>query len=248
MRKTLSDDVKKQIAADRAAGMAVKSIAEKHGINRSTVSRVAPLALEERAEVLLPTTDMPTLEAAQPDAVVASFLKTIDAGPQVQPQPPIPRQPERSSSELSQRILLNAETFLDLFPNTPSHEALSRKSASELQALLSSMEHTRAVTALSTQVKQVFFVTSRATEVLGSALLRLKLGGMTDALMQQQKELDFLFKEIAIKHADWLGATTEPEVRLAMLFGIAVLQTDATNRMREASAAAATVTEKYADL
>lgn len=66
--------------------------------------------------------------------------------------------------------------------------------------------------------------------------------------MQQQKELDFLCKEIAIKHADSLGATTEPEVRLAMLFGIAVLQTDATNRMREASAAAAAVTEKYADL
>ena len=71
---------------------------------------------------------------------------------------------------------------------------------------------------------------------------------MTDALMQQQKELDFLFKEIAIKHADRLSVTTEPEVRLMMLFGIAVLQTDATNRMKEAAAAAATVTEKYADL
>ena len=240
MGKTLSEDVKKQIAADRAAGMAVKSIAEKHGVNRSTVSRVS---LEERAEVLLPTTEVPKLDAAQPDAVVASFLRTIEA-PVQQQQAPVPK----PQPELSQRILLNAETFPDLFPNAPSHEALSRKSTAELQALLSSMEHTRAVTALATQVKQVFFVTSKATEVLGSAVLKLKLGGMTDVLMQQQKELDFLCKEIAIKHADRLGATTEPEVRLMMLFGIAVLQTDATNRMKEAAAAAAAVTEKYADL
>jgi transposase-like protein len=157
MGKTLSDDVKKQIAADRAAGMAVKSIAEKHGVNRSTVSRVS---LEERADVLLPTTEAPKLDAAQPDAVVASFLRTIEAPVQPHAQAPPPPKPQ---PELSQRILLNAETFPDLFPNTPSHEALSRKSTAELQALLSSMEHTRAVTALATQVKQVFFVTSKAT-------------------------------------------------------------------------------------
>ena len=95
-----------------------------------------------------------------------------------------PAQPPKPQPETLQRILLNAETFPDLFPNAPSHEALSRKSTAELQALLCNMEHTRAVTALATQVKQVFFVTTKATEVLGSAVLKLKLGGMTDALMQ----------------------------------------------------------------
>ncbi len=80
--------------------------------------------------------------------------------------------------------------------------------------------------------------------------MKLKTDGMTDALMTQQKELDYLFRELAIKHASKFSGTSEPEVRLLMLFGMTLLQTDATNRLRERmpTSAPTEAQDKYADL
>jgi hypothetical protein len=73
---------------------------------------------------------------------------------------------------------------------------------------------------------------------------------MTDALLQQQAELDYLFKELAIKHADKFRGASSPEVRLLTMFGITLLQTDATNRLKERLSAAtpSDVEAKYPDL
>ena len=81
-------------------------------------------------------------------------------------------------------------------------------------------------------MKQVFLVVSRATETLGSRI-RLKTQGLTDALLQQQQELDYIFKELAIEYADKFNTTTRPEVKLVMMFGMAVLTVDSQNRIRE---------------
>ncbi len=91
---------------------------------------------------------------------------------------------------------------------------------------------------------------SRATEMLGKSVLRLRVEGMTDALMAQQAELDYIFRELAIKHAPRVGQSTSPEARLLMIVGLTMLQTDATNRLRERTSRAtnAETTEKYADL
>ena len=50
--------------------------------------------------------------------------------------------------------------------------------------------------------------------------------------MQQQQELEYIFKELAIDYADRLSTTTRPELKLAMTFGMAVLMVDSKNRIR----------------
>jgi hypothetical protein len=180
--------------------------------------------------------------------VLDNFFKTIDAEPQKQQPVPVTADvPRGDPKDLIQRILLNAESFPEVFPNPPSESSLAGKSWGDLDHVLKSMEHSRSVRTLSIQMKQVFFVGSRATEVLGKAMLRLKTDGMTDALMTQSKELDYLFRELAIKHAPKFSGTSEPEVRLLMLFGMTLLQTDATNRLRE-RVAPKDAEDKYADL
>ena len=156
-----------------------------------------------------------------------------------------PRAPPRD--ETIQRILLNADTFPAHFPFITDKNAfvqsLSEKSAHQLDDLLKMMERTRSVNNLSNQMKQVFFVTARATESLGTRI-RLKTQGLTDALLQQQQELDYIFKELAIEYADKFNTATRPEIKLLMTFGMAVLSVDSQNRLREHIKPE----EKYADL
>lgn len=251
----VSADLRDLLVADRKSGMSVRAMAEKHGVNRTTIIKYTKgvADMEARATEFV---DVPTMTAPgpMPDAV-ASFFRGLDERPSRAPDlpPPSPELPRGDPQELVQKILLNAETFPDVFPKAPTTSELSGKSFLELQGLLTTMEQTRAVKTLATQMKQVFFVGSRATEVLGKSLLRLRTDGMTDMLMAQQAELDYLFRELAIKHAPRIGQATSPEARLVMLFGITLLQTDAMNRLKDrASAALPTpteeTTEKYADL
>jgi hypothetical protein len=263
----LNDEIKKGIAADRLAGMSVQECCEKWNVHRSTISKyfkknetiqevqipMLPPDMEERARFL--SSDPPPMEQKQPQLdhpSIKEFMKKVLSEPVRVEEPvkePVKELPRGDPNELIQRILLNAETFPDVFPNAPSQDTLTSKSVLELDSVLKSMEHTRAVRMLSAQMKQVFFVASRATEVLGKVALRLKTDGMTDALMTQQKDLDYLFRELAIKHANKFSGTSEPEVRLLMMFGMTLLQTDATNRLKERLGTSATrVSEEYADL
>jgi len=258
----LDDAVKKGIAEDRAAGMSVKDVAAKYGVNKSTISKysktevvqsvevptVQDINLEERAKAFV---DAPIDQPAPKPRdmkTIAKFMATLDEAPpapHVKP-PPVPR---GDPAELIQKILLNIESHPDVFPAT-SIDALAGRSPEDLSDVLANMELSKSVRMLSVQMKQVFLVGSRAVEVAGKAFLKLKTDGLTDALLAQQKELDFLFKELAIKHARKFGKATEPEIRLLMMFGIALLQTDATNRVRErmATTTPPETTEKYGDL
>jgi transposase-like protein len=267
----LAEEVKRGIAADRKAGMSVKEVSAKYGVNKSTIAKYARAA-EEVQSVEVPTTldlevdlserakmldsEPPPMKKAaavpaKTSKAVEAFIKSALAEEAPAPAPaPAVELPRGDPKELVQRILLNAETFPEVFPNPPTQSSLAGKGWKELDEVLKSMEHSRAVRMLSVQMKQVFFVASRATEVLGKAALKLKTDGMTDALMTQTKELDYLFRELAIKHASKFSGTSEPEVRLLMLFGMTLLQTDATNRLRERMPASAPTetAEKYADL
>ena len=264
----LAEEVKRGIAADRKAGMSVKEVSAKYGVNKSTIAKYARAAeevqsvevpttldlevdLDERAKMLdsePPPMKKAAAVPAKTSKAVEAFMKSALAeAPAPAPAVELPR---GDPKELVQRILLNAETFPEVFPNPPTQSSLAGKSWKELDEVLKSMEHSRAVRMLSVQMKQVFFVASRATEVLGKAALKLKTDGMTDALMAQTKELDYLFRELAIKHASKFSGTSEPEVRLLMLFGMTLLQTDATNRLRERmpESAPTETAEKYTDL
>jgi len=255
----LSAEQKSQIVSDRAAGISTKEIALKFGVHPSTILKtraetvqsveVPMVDLDERARFL----DAARPEAAKPrpevkidDRVLDKLFSGLAAQPEV--VAPVAVIPSGDPDELVQKILLNAESFPDMFPNTPSVASLATKSARELADVLQSMETSRAVRMLTVQLKQVFLVGSRATEMLGKQYLGLKTDGLTDGLIAQQKELDFIFRELAIKHSRKFGKVVEPEVRLLMMFGMAVLQTDATNRVRARLSESPVEADKFGDL
>jgi hypothetical protein len=85
-------------------------------------------------------------------------------------------------------------------------------------------------------MKQMFFMVSKGVEFAGSAFLKLKTDGFTDNLVQQQQELDMIFREVAIEYAPMFKMTNKPELRLAMVFTMTLIQTDSLNRLKESFA------------
>ena len=225
--------------------MTTKQLQEKYNLSRSSIQRIKLPDLEARAEEFSPPPQVK--DERQAVNIVEQLVKDVQK-PQAVTIPEMilpPRAPPRD--ETIQRILLNADTFPAHFPFITDKNAcvqsLSEKSAHQLDDLLKMMERTRSVNNLSSQMKQVFFVTARATESLGTRI-RLKTQGLTDALLQQQQELDYIFKELAIEYADKFNTATRPEIKLLMTFGMAVLSVDSQNRLREHIKPE----EKYADL
>ena len=223
--------------------MTTTQLQEKYNLSRSSIQRIKLPDLEARAEEFSPPPQVK--DERQAVNIVEQLVKDVQK-PQAVTIPEMilpPRAPPRD--ETIQRILLNADTFPAHYPFITDKNAfvqsLSEKSAHQLDDLLKMMERTRSVNNLSNQMKQVFFVTARATESLGTRI-RLKTQGLTDALLQQQQELDYIFKELAIEYADKFNTATRPEIKLLMTFGMAVLSVDSQNRLREH------IKPKYADL
>jgi len=225
--------------------MTTKQLQEKYNLSRSSIQRIKLPDLEARADEFSPPPQVK--DERQAVSIVEQLVKEVNK-PQAVTIPEMimpPQAPPRD--ETIQRILLNADTFPAHFPFITDKNAfvqsLSEKSAHQLDDLLKMMERTRSVNNLSNQMKQVFFVTARATESLGTRI-RLKTQGLTDALLQQQQELDYILKELAIEYADKFNTATRPEIKLLMTFGMAVLSVDSQNRLREHIKPE----EKYADL
>ena len=157
---------------------------------------------------------------------------------------------------LTQRIILNVDNFLPLYNFIKDKDeyirSLPRKSVAELDNILKTLENTRTVINLTNQFKGVFSVVVRGTEVIGSQLFRLKTQGLADNFASSQQEIDLILREIAIDYAPKMRITQKPELRLAMLYAMTVLQTDQMNRMKDMMRANAPpeqkVAEKYADL
>lgn len=139
---------------------------------------------------------------------------------------------------LEQRIILNIENFAPIFHFIKDKDAFIRsvpnKSMTELQSLLKTLENTRTTVNLSNQMKNTFYMATRGTEMVGMMFLGLKTQGFTEQLMTQQQELDMIFREIAIDYAPMFAITTKPELRLGMIFAMTLMQTDSTNRLKEA--------------
>jgi len=236
----VSKEIKEAIQKDKES-MTTRQLQEKYGLSRSSIQRVKPNLDERVAEFSTPSKPEPAKEA-----FAEQFVKNMEREvvlPTFQPEPEPDRQP------IIQRIILNLETFPAHYPlidKNTFNASLSTKTAAQLQDLLTTMERTRTTNNMSAQMKQVFLVSARAAEVLG-ARIRLKTKGLADALLLQQQELDYIFKELAISYADKFTKASSPELRLLTLFGMTVLQVDSQNRVREVMDARETE-EKFADL
>jgi len=171
--------------------------------------------------------DMPTVKAPRRSAVPKNVVRF---------QPPEETAVERNA--LEQRIILNIENFAPIFHFIKDKDAFIRsipnKSTTELKGLLKTLETTRTTVNLSNQMKNTFFMASQGTEMFGAMFLGLKTRGFTEMLMSQQQELDMIFREIAIDYAPMFSMTNKPELRLGMIFAMTLMQTDSTNRLKDA--------------
>ena len=136
-----------------------------------------------------------------------------------------------------QRIMLNLDNFGVMF--TFIHDkgqfvqSLHTRNLTDLRGILKTMETTRTTVNLANQMKQTFLMVGKGTEVLGSRFLNLKTDGFVANLVAQKQELDMIFRELAIDYAPKFTFQTRPEMRLAMLYGMTLLQVDNTNRIKD---------------
>jgi hypothetical protein len=257
----VNDSIRAAVLSD--SSLSNKELQSKYGLSRSTIQRIQAAVKEDVQTVEIPNLNERATEYFTPPAVEEAPIRTqipdnavLDRLFKGLEAPPSPQLEGSSRKELIARILLNVDTFPNLFPfaadRTKFLVELGQYSIADLAGLLENVETTRSTTNFSAQLKNVFFVVSRATETLGG-LVKLKANGLTDALLQQQQELDYIFKELAIQYGDSFKGTSRPEVRLAFLFGMALLQTDSTNRLKErlkpkTEAVREETNKKYADL
>ena len=140
-------------------------------------------------------------------------------------------------TQVIQRIMLNLDNFGPMFTFIHDKQdfvaSLSRKSVEELRGILRTMEQTRTTMNLANQIKNTFLMVGKATEVLAPKVFGLKTDGFVNTLLTQKQELDMIFRELAIDYAPKFTFQTRPEVRLAMLYGMTLLQVDNTNRLRD---------------
>ena len=238
------DDATRDAILQEKSNLTNKQLQDKYGVSRSTIQRIKLPDLESRVSEFTAESRAPPDTAKQDFA--EKFVKSLQTtpAPASAPAPASCCLPDRQP--IIQKILMNADSFPAHYPfitdRTAFVTSLSEKPALQLQDLLTTMEHTRAAANLAAQMKQVFLVGSRAAETLG-ARLRLKTQGLADALLQQQQELDYIFKELALSYSDTFTKASSPEMRLATLFGMTLLQVDTRNRIREMRPE-----EKYDDL
>jgi hypothetical protein len=82
----------------------------------------------------------------------------------------------------------------------------------------------------------------------------LKTEGFVNNLINQKQELDMIFRELAIDYAPKFTFQTRPEMRLAMLYGMTLLQVDNSNRIKdfinskEKASVPENVSEEFSDL
>jgi hypothetical protein len=238
--------------------MSITDLTEKYGISKATVHRVLSDVKEEEVQsVVIPTTTElefgdilagrervpeqvkesaeekkdPTLNRAIERLAENMFAEDTIAMPKVMVEDPI----ERTS--VLQRIMLNLDNFAPLFTFIHNRQefvaSLHTKSLEDLKGILKTMEQTRTTMNLANQIKNTFLMLGKATEVLAPRVFGLKTDGFVDGLMTQQQELNMIFREIAIEYAPKFTFQTRPEVRLAMLYGMTLLQVDNTNRIKE---------------
>ena len=262
----LSSTQKEELRRDRAT-MSITDLTDKYGVSKATVHRVladGEKIEEETQSVVIPTTT--ELEFGDVLAGRERVPEQVREGAEEKKDPVLNRAIERLASDMFaeptismpkvrvedplertsvlQRIMLNLDNFAPLFTFIHNRQefvaSLHSKSLEDLKGILKTMEQTRTTMNLANQIKNTFLMVGKATEVLAPRVFGLKTDGFVDGLMTQQQELNMIFREIAIEYAPKFTFQTRPEVRLAMLYGMTLLQVDNTNRIKEFAESKAT--------
>jgi hypothetical protein len=205
------------------------------------------------------------------------FMEQIDIQPKPAPTPKVtqkaakavtalfkaPRQKKEAPVEnpankanLIARITLNANTFEPILlevlrPDKDSYLAnLGKMSETQLQVALKTLEHTRSVYNISTQLRSFVYMGAQAMEYGTQRFLKMKTEGFAQALQLQDQDIRLCLAEYCMDKVDTFQKVNRPEAKLASILVLTLMSVDAKNRMApQAQASVAPgVVEEYKDL
>jgi hypothetical protein len=256
--------MKESLKKDKGS-MSMSDLAAKYNVSKATINRVIGKEVDEVVQESFVEEYSSVLKGDEPERVerpedkVAAerlaehvFMEAPEE-PLMEDITQMVDDPIKRTAVM-QRIMLNLDNFGPVFTfihdKSSFVQSLHSKSLDDLDGILKMMETTRTTVNLANQMKQTFLMVGKGTEILGARFLNLKTTGFLDNLVAQKQELDMIFRELAIDYAPRFTFQTRPELRLAMLYGMTLLQVDNTNRIKDyiETASKESVDEKFGDL
>ena len=137
------------------------------------------------------------------------------------------------------QITMNVNNFEPLLTDfvKPSKDSfltgLQKKSCSELEVLLKTMETTRSVANLTNQFMHFFYLGTNVVEIGTTHYLGMDTQGFSMALRQQNDEIRMIMKEMCMNKVESFKKVTTPEIRLAMIMTTTLIGVNAQNSMRK---------------
>jgi hypothetical protein len=171
--------------------------------------------------------------------------------------------PENNDNKASliSRITLNVNTFEPILrdfvkPNKDAYLAtMVKKSEQELEVVLKTLEHTRSVYNISTQLRSFIYMGSTAIEYGTQRFMKMKTEGFAQALQIHDQEIRMCLAEYCMDKVETFQKVNRPEAKLASILVLTLLSVDAKNRMGASSPPAnpnapvpETVAQEYNDL
>jgi predicted component of type VI protein secretion system len=165
-----------------------------------------------------------------------------------------------NKASLISRITLNVNTFEPILhdfvkPNKDAYLAsMNKKSEQELEIVLKTLEHTRSVYNISTQLRSFVYMGSSAIEYGTQRFMKMKTEGFAQALQIHDQEIRMCLAEYCMDKVDTFQKVNRPEAKLASILVLTLLSVDAKNRMGSNSSSPATapvaqeVAQEYNDL
>jgi hypothetical protein len=203
----------------------------------------------------------PTKETVKADNFLNSLISVEPEGEDEEPQrkirlPKAPKTPKPQTTggfrqreivqvdhafkgELIAKITMNVNNFEPLLKDfvKPTKEAfltsLYKKSQSELESLLKTLETTRSVSNMSNQFMHFFWLGSNIVEVGTTQYMGIDTTGLSMALRQQQDEISMIMKEICLDKVDTFKKVQKPEYRLAMILTTTALGVSTQNQIKK---------------
>jgi hypothetical protein len=164
-----------------------------------------------------------------------------------------------NKASLISRITLNVNTFEPILrdfvkPNKEAYLAsMSKKTEQELEITLKTLEHTRSVYNISTQLRSFVYMGSSAIEYGTQRFMKMKTEGFAQALQLHDQEIRMCLAEYCMDKVETFNKVNRPEAKLASILVLTLLSVDAKNRMSGSSSpvnapVAETVAQEYNDL
>jgi hypothetical protein len=142
-----------------------------------------------------------------------------------------------NKASLISRITLNVNTFEPILhdfvkPNKDAYLAsMSKKNEQELEIVLKTLEHTRSVYNISTQLRSFVYMGSSAIEYGTQKFMKMRTEGFAQALQIHDQEIRMCLAEYCMDKVDTFQKVNRPEAKLASILVLTLLSVDAKNRM-----------------